>query len=192
MVAIGAILLCAGQSQRYGPENKLLGDYKGQPLICSALQTLRALDVEEKIVVTGFEASKITPMVREFVIETCYNPNFKEGMGSSIRTGVQALSFHLDAYLIMLGDMPSVTVGLCNLVIDTFQSGNRQTLIRPSFGGQPGHPVLIPAHYRRNLIALQNDQGLRDIIACGQIPFKTIETADAACLYDIDHPIGER
>lgn len=190
MVKIGAIILAAGQSQRYGRDNKLLADYKGKPLLDYALSCVSALPLAEKIVVSGFDSIKIERRAKLFNLPVVYNSEYKNGMGQSIATGIAGLSDDLDAYFIFLGDLPKVNARLCLAVMTAYSRSDRASIIRPVFKDQAGHPVIIPAKFREDLLQLNRDFGLRNLAQIHKIPIVHTPCSDGACLADIDTPEG--
>lgn len=188
MVKLGAIILAAGQSQRYGRENKLIADYKGKPLLDYALSCVSALPLAEKIVVSGYDSMKIKRRAELFNMQCVYNSEYESGMGPSIATGIAGLSEELDAYFIFLGDLPKVNARLCLDVMAAYSRSDRASIIRPMFEEQSGHPVIIPAKFREDLLRLNQDVGLRNLVQNRNIPIVHTRCSDGACLADIDTP----
>ena len=107
---ISAILLAAGQSKRFKNENKLTKVYKNKPLINHILSSLIRSEINKIILVLGYEASKIKKISRKskkiiFVL----NKNFKNGISSSIKTGLKKISKTNKGFIIVHYDMPFVT-----------------------------------------------------------------------------------
>ena len=188
MVKIGAIILAAGQSQRYGLENKLLADYHGKPLLDYALSCVSALPLAEKIMVSGFDPENTENRARLFNMGFVYNPEYENGMGQSIGTGVAGLPKDLDAYFVFLGDLPRVNAKLCLDVMSAYSRSDRTSIIRPKFNDQAGHPVIIPAKFRDELLRLNKDVGLRDLEENRDIPTIYTVCSNGACIADIDTP----
>jgi len=189
MVKVGGIILAAGQSQRFGKENKLLADYDGRPLLDYALSCVSALPLSEKVMVSGFDPENTERRAKLFNMDFVYNPEYENGMGQSIATGVAGLSLDLDAYFIFLGDLPRVNAKLCLDVMSAFKRNQGTSLIRPAYNEQAGHPVMIPAKYRNALLKLNQDIGLRDLIEDHDIPVIHTPCLTGACIADIDTPI---
>ncbi len=186
MVKIGGLILAAGQSQRFGRKNKLLSKYLNKPLIDYPLACLSALPLNEKIIVSGYDRENLEKRARLYKIQPVYNPKFENGIGHSIATGVRALPETLDAYFILLGDLPRVKTKLCIDILTAFKRSDGNAIIRPVYEGQAGHPVLIPAKYRDTLTQLTNDMGLRGMIKSLNIPVIHVNCTDGTCLADID------
>ena len=104
---ITAIVLAAGRSERMGA-NKLLADLAGKPLIRHSIEMLLASSVYDVIVVTGNEDEKVRKALRSLDVAFAHNPNFAEGLSTSLKIGLNAVSLDADGALICLGDMPLI------------------------------------------------------------------------------------
>lgn len=175
-------MLAAGSSRRMG-KDKLLLKVGGErvlyrtlaPLICSA-------EVDRVILVVrpGFTWPDGPANCR--LVE---NPDFEEGMGSSMAAGVRAAPDDSDAYLIALGDMPDVKISTLHTLIDAFSKTERG-ILRPSYEGQGGHPVILGRKYREQLIKVEGDIGAREILKDHLDDLSEIPVDDGAVIHDID------
>ena len=181
---VTAILLAAGAARRFGAP-KLLAAWRGRPLWEHALAALTGTDrVTETIVVVapGFVVPPAAARCR-FVV----NPEPAEGMGGSLRVGVRTASAETDAFLIALADMPLVPPGLIGALLACYGAGERPIVV-PVCRGRRGHPVLIGAGLRDELLAVRGDVGARAVLAAHPDLIGTIETDDAGVLFDVDEP----
>jgi molybdenum cofactor cytidylyltransferase len=179
---VTAILLAAGSSRRFGGP-KLLAPWRGRPLYEHALEALTAApEIAETLLVAqpGFAAAP-RPRCR-FVA----NPDHAEGMGSSLRAGVRAAE-ESDAYLIALADMPAVTPALIAALVACYREAGR-AIVLPVCRGRRGHPVMIGAALREELLAVAGDVGAREIVRAHPELVGTFETEDEAVLFDVDRP----
>ena len=121
MAKIGAVLLAAGSSVRFGADNKLLADIGGPPIIRSVAEAMTQGDiVSEVVVVTGYDHPLIERALDGLRLRFANNPNWPKGMGSSIAVGASALGPNLDGGFIMPGDLPLVPAALLKRLIDEF------------------------------------------------------------------------
>ena len=179
-----AILLAAGSSRRFGAP-KLLAPWRGRPLWEHALAALTGAEaVTETIVVVapGFAVPPAAPRCR-FVV----NPEYAEGMGASLRAGVRAAAADTEAFLIALADMPLVPPGLIAALLACYGAGARPIVV-PVRRGHRGHPVLIGADLRDELMAVRGDVGAREVLAAHPDLVGTVETDEAGVLFDVDEP----
>ena len=178
------ILLAAGSSTRFGGR-KLLAPLRGRPLYEHALGALTASPalVETLVVVQpDFVVPPERPRCR-FVV----NPEHAEGMGSSLRAGVRAAPGDAEAFLVALADMPAITPELIARLVARFAEAGRRIVV-PVRGGRRGHPVVMGAELREELLAVTGDRGAREIIRAHPEWVATFETEDEAVLLDVDRP----
>ncbi len=183
-MSVTAILLAAGSARRFGSE-KLLAPYRGRPLYEHALEALKSSPgVGEILVVVQLEFPLPPEQPR---VRFITNPDHKEGMASSLRTGVRAASAGTAAYLIALADMPGVSANLIAALFE-FRRATGARIVVPRYEGRRGHPVLIDADLRDALLALSGDVGAREIIAAHPEWVGNFETSDAGVVFDVDDP----
>ena len=106
---IKAILLAAGQSKRMKSENKLIKLYKNKPLINYSLNALKKSKVNKIIIVLGHQHKEVKKIIKKNkkIIFT-YNKNYKQGMASSIKTGLKKISKNDKGFIVAQSDMPFV------------------------------------------------------------------------------------
>ena len=106
---IKAILLAAGQSKRMKSENKLIKLYKNKPLINYSLNVLKKSKVNKIIIVLGHQHKEVKKIIKKNkkIIFT-YNKNYKQGMASSIKTGLKKISKNDKGFIVAQSDMPFV------------------------------------------------------------------------------------
>jgi molybdenum cofactor cytidylyltransferase len=109
MPGIGAIVLAAGASERFGAENKLLADIGGEPLVRRVVQGLLRGSIADIIIVTGHERALVETALDTLPVRFVHNENWTSGMASSIVAGVAALPASVDGAYIVPGDMPFLT-----------------------------------------------------------------------------------
>ena len=179
-----AILLAAGSSARFGGQ-KLLTPWRGRLLYEHALDALLASPaiVETLVVVQpGFAVPPARPRCR-FIV----NPDHEEGMGASLRAGVQAAPADADAYLVALADMPRITPVLIASLIACHAAAGKPIVV-PICGGRRGHPVMIAAGLREELLEVTGDVGAREIIRAHPEWVAEFDTQDEAVFFDVDLP----
>lgn len=152
------LLLAAGASRRFGPENKLLVPLDGRPLVAHAAEALRAADLDRRIAVVS--ADGLVAHLGGF--EILRIPRGEQS--DSLRAGLAAAG-RPHRLLIALGDMPRVTSALLDKVLaictDHLPSASRDA------DGPPMPPACFPAGWLARLAVLAGDQGagklLRDL-----------------------------
>ena len=159
---ISAVLLAAGQSKRMGEENKLTKKIKDVPLIKHSVQNILSSSINELIIVLGHEKEIIETIIKKNErIKFAFNRNFKDGMASSIKAGLNHLSKKSNAFFICLGDMPMVDKNIYNKLI---KSRYNNEIVVPTFKGQQGNPVLFSISMKEKIMSIQGDNGAKKII----------------------------
>ena len=120
---IKAILLAAGQSKRIKYENKLIKLYKNKPLINYSLNVLKKSKVNKIIIVLGHQHKEVKKIIKKNkkIIFT-YNKNYKQGMASSIKTGLKKISKNDKGFIIAQSDMPFVKQSDINKICRSINS----------------------------------------------------------------------
>ena len=120
---IKAILLAAGQSKRMKSENKLIKLYKNKPLINYSLNVLKKSKVNKIIIVLGYQHKEVKKIIKKNkkIIFT-YNKNYKQGMASSIKTGLKKISKNDKGFIIAQSDMPFVKQSDINKICRSINS----------------------------------------------------------------------
>jgi molybdenum cofactor cytidylyltransferase len=158
---VGAVVLAAGASTRLG-EPKQLVMLGGETLLERAVRAAREAGCSPVVVVLGAEAEQILERTALGDAVTVVNDQWKEGMASSIRLGVQTLrssTKDAEGVLLMACDQPSVTVEhLVHLISENEVRASR-------YAGKNGVPAFFPARLLDRLMELKGDTGARDLLA---------------------------
>lgn len=183
--SIAAIVLAAGSSLRFGPENKLLTAVGGKPLVAHAVDAAIGAGAEPVIVVTGHDREGVERALGGRTVSFVHNPTHGQGMGSSIAAGVGALGEATGA-LIVLGDMPILRADHVRAVIAAFEPEHHGAICIPTFDGKEGHPVLFGRAHLAALAGLGGDRGARSIVEAHRDAVTEVEISDAGILQDVD------
>lgn len=183
---VAAIILAAGQSTRMGTPKQLL-PFNGQPMIADICKKLVSLELHSIACITGSENNLIKKAISKFPIQAIYNADFKQGMNSSLVTGINSLSSQedLEGILITLADQPTIPLAHYQLMAATFNQ-NTQSIISTSYGDSYGVPSIFPSSLFSELQELVVDKGAKSIIKKHLDKTKFIRCEEA--LNDIDSP----
>ncbi|MDA4114911.1 MAG: nucleotidyltransferase family protein [Thaumarchaeota archaeon] len=159
---VSAILLAAGLSSRFG-KAKQLAELEGTALVSRAVATLERAPVGEIVVVVGHRAAEVTRKLEGTAARIVVNEDYGTGLGSSIRTGVGALSRESRAAVVCLADQPFVTADLIGQIV----SRHRQTgadVVASFSEGLVTPPVLFSSRLYGEMAELRGDRGAKFII----------------------------
>ncbi|MGH7493381.1 MAG: nucleotidyltransferase family protein [bacterium] len=185
---IAAIILAAGTSSRMPGRNKLLLPWSGKTVIECTVDSLLQSSVHEIIVVLGFEAEKIRAAMRERKVSFVTNPDYAQGMSTSIVAGVMTVSNEAQGILISLGDLPLVTASDLGLLISAFEQAPRATIVVPVFQGQRGNPVIFHARHKAEMLELRGDIGCKSLLTRHSRRVVEVEMANDHVVRDLDTP----
>ncbi|MFJ2024739.1 NTP transferase domain-containing protein [Streptomyces sp. NPDC087897] len=183
---VAGVLLAAGGGRRLGGLPKALLRHRGRPLIEHAVRSLRNGGCGPLHVVLGASADEVRARADLTGCAVSVNPDWEEGMGSSLRLGLAALSAaDADAALVLLVDQPGIGAEAVARVRLAYRS--RTSLAAASYGGERGHPVLFGADRWRDIAAAaEGDRGARTYLREHRDALALVECADVAEAYDID------
>jgi molybdenum cofactor cytidylyltransferase len=167
---IAGLVLAAGEGARFGSEPKLLAPLEGRPLLEHAIEAacaVPALDVV--VVVLGAHADEIRAGVDFGRAQPLVCLDWHEGQAASLRRGVGAIAWGADKIVVTLGDEPLVSTEVIARL------AGEEPPARATYGGRPGHPVVLGREEMSAVRGLHGDQGARGLLAtataveCGQL-----------------------
>ena len=135
-----------------GHKPKSLLALNGEPLIRRSVRQLLEAGVTQLVVVLGHYAAEIEAPLNGLPVNKVYNPDPDQGLVSSQRLGLQALSDNTDTVIMSLADQPLVTTQDIQTLLLAFASATTDMLF-PFVNGQPGNPVLLSARARLDILA---------------------------------------
>jgi len=183
-----AVVLAAGRSTRMGGPNKLLATVTGKPLARIAAEAALASKARPVVVVTGHQSETITDALRDLPLQFAHNPDFAEGLSTSLRTGLAALSDDIDGAVVMLADMPQVDQALIDRLIAAYDAGKGALIAVPVIDGKRGNPVLWSRRFFPELMTLSGDVGARHLIAKYSEAVVEVPMIGNGALIDVDTP----
>ncbi len=117
---IKGILLAAGQSRRLKNENKLIKVFKDKPLIHHALNSAKNSKIKKIIIVLGYQFKEVKKKIKKNKkIVFVHNKNYKNGMSSSIKSGLKKISKKDKGFIILQSDMPFVKTSDINKIYNS-------------------------------------------------------------------------
>jgi molybdenum cofactor cytidylyltransferase len=185
---IAAIVLAAGQSTRMGAVNKMLAEIGGKPLVRIAAEQALASRAKPVIVVTGHERERVEAALAGLPLRFVHNPQYADGLGTSLKAGIAAVPEDADGAVVCLGDMPQVDHQLIDKLIAGFDPERGGLVVVPSINGRRGNPVVWSRRFFNDLMSINGDIGARHLIGSYAEAVVEIPVAGEAALTDIDTP----
>ena len=185
---IAAVVLAAGRSTRMGGPNKLLAEIARRPLVRIVAEEALASRADPVIIVAGHQRAEVEKALAGLRVRIVHNPDFAEGLGTSLRAGIAAVPADSDAAIVCLGDMPRVDAALMNRLIAVFDPDRGALVVVPTFEGKRGNPVLWSRRFFPDLMAIEGDVGARHLIGRYSEAVAEVTVEGKAALIDVDTP----
>ena len=184
---IYGLVLAAGLARRMGTTKQLL-PFGDKTVLQAVVDTLLGAKLAGVSVVLGHDAEAVRDSLKDRLVQFCVNDAYREGMFSSVLCGLRGLPTDADAALIALGDQPQIELNVVRAVVRAYREGSRGIVI-PVSGGKRGHPVLINLpRYRREILSLSGDQGLKPVMRGHPQDTLEVPVDDEGILRDLDTP----
>lgn len=189
LMTVAGLLVAAGAGTRMGRPKALLVDDDGTPWLARTVAVLRDGGCDAVTVVLGAAAEEARTLVPDGVAVVVAE-DWAEGMSASLRAGLLALEdTDADAALVSLVDLPDVDAAVVRRVLGA--GADRAALIRTTYDGRPGHPVVLGRdHWFGVRAAAVGDLGAREYLAHHALV--EVECGDLATGRDLDRPAPGR
>lgn len=161
---IAALVLAAGGSRRLG-RSKQLEPWGASTLLGHVLDDVRRFPVEETWVVLGAELDAVMQQVDLTDFGIIENPEWEEGLASSLRVGLDALTrlSKAEAAFIFLGDQPDIPAEVPEKLAEAWQT-TRHLAVVPKYRYTWANPVLVSRELWPRFMSLDGDEGARRLL----------------------------
>ena len=177
-------MLAAGSGSRFGG-GKLLAPFEGRPLIAATLSGLRGAPVDEIIVVVGAEGERLRSITAAYETRIIENPDWAEGMSTSVRAGLRACTSDARAAVVCLADQPLVGAVAVERLVEAFEQGATVTVA--TYGGEMRNPVLFARGVWPLLLReMSGDRGARVFLKHHREIVTEVSCDDVADPADVD------
>ena len=184
---LAAIVLAAGESTRMGQPKALL-PWGGVPLVRHQVDLLAAQPaVDPVIVVVGGLLDQVQATLDSTPARVATNPRFREGRATSLAAGARALEGQPTSVLVVSVDQPLAPELLDPLV--TAWQAEPDALLRPTFAGRSGHPLIIPADVVPELAQVtEATQGLRAVVTRHRRRLRSVPVESELAVLNLNTP----
>jgi len=186
--SIAAVVLAAGRSSRMGGPNKLLEKIAGRPLVRIVAEAALGSRARPVIVVTGHQRDRVEAALAGLPVRLVHNPDFADGLGTSLKAGIAALPTEVDGVIVCLGDMPQVDAALIDRLLAAFDPDKGALVVVPTIAGKRGNPVVWSRRFFPDLMVVEGDVGARYLIGRYAEAVAEVPLVGNAALTDIDTP----
>jgi molybdenum cofactor cytidylyltransferase len=192
-VVVAAVVLAAGESRRWGRDNKLLAPVGDQsmvrrPMVRRTVEAVLQSGARPVIVATGHQPRLVRAALKGLDVSFCHAAGFAEGMSASLKAGIAAVPPDCAGVLICLGDMPFVAPATLDRLIGAYDPHAGWMALVPTYDGQRGNPVLLGRPLFAEIMRLTGDKGARPLFAAIPERVAEIPVDDPGILRDLDRP----
>jgi molybdenum cofactor cytidylyltransferase len=185
---IAALVLAAGRSSRMGGPNKLVAEIAGKPMVRIAVEEALASKASPVIVVTGHQRDRVEAALSGLPVRFVHNPDFADGLGSSLKTGIAAVPAESDGAIVCLGDMPQVDAKLIDRLTGALDSEQGALIVVPTIDGKRGNPVVWSRRFFHDLMTIEGDVGARYLIGHYAEAVAEVPVSGRGAFLDVDTP----
>jgi molybdenum cofactor cytidylyltransferase len=159
----------------------------GQPMVRRVTEAVCGAGLAQVIVVLGADAGNIERVLSGLAVEIVANEAWAAGLSTSVRIGLGALRPEIQAVLMVLADQPALTPTLLKDLVARYHASGAP-IVAPYHHGRRGNPVLFDRSLFPELLAVEGDQGGREVITRYQARIECVQVDDPAVILDVDTP----
>jgi len=180
---IAAIVLTAGKSERMGGRPKALLEFKGRTFLEHILDAIETSGISRSVVVVGHHRKEITSALNlPFAV---FNPNYEQGMSTSVQAGIRALPAGVAGAGIFLVDQPLIDADTINALRAELSPKH---IVLPFHERRRGHPAFFASDIFEEILELGPDQGLNTVVRRDPSRITEVVVGNPGVLRDIDTP----
>lgn len=178
------ILLAAGMAKRMGTPKQLLPLGKST-IMGITLDNILASDANQVIVVVGAMAKATIKIAEQTKAVIAYNPDYKLGMSTSLRKGIEQLNPDCQFFMIALADQPLAKTETYNLLLKKAEVSQKGITV-PVHRGQKGNPIVFRQTHLPELLSLEGDVGGRELLLRHPDDILQVEVDDPGVITNIN------
>ena len=186
-----AVILAAGLSARMAPQNKLLLDFGGEPLVRRLAREALSSKAAKVFIVVGHDRWNVRKAIAGLPLTVVENPDYTESQMTSVRIGVLAAP-EAAGYLIIPGDMPLLTGADLDRLVARFDELGGEKAVVPFDETERGNPIVIPGWSREEMYRRGINFGCRNLLINFPELVSPFRTAEPQFFQDCDTPEAYR
>jgi len=165
MQKIGAVILAAGESSRFGRPKQLV-QFRGKSLVRRVVDAAKDANCSVIVVVLGSKREQIERELKETDAIVTENKDWRRGIGSSIRLGVESAvnqAPDIEAIVLLTCDQPFLKTDTIECLI-AMRGKTKKAIVASSYSETLGVPALFDRSCFQELLALDDETGAKTII----------------------------
>jgi molybdenum cofactor cytidylyltransferase len=182
---VSAIVLAAGKSERMGRPKALLA-FRGRTFLENILDAIARSAIDETVVVVGHHRMEIEGALQAAPdVTVVFNPDYEQGMVTSLQTGIRALPPDSIGAFLFLVDHPIVDSRTIEVMMARIATDR---ILQPTYQGMRGHPVFLGAQILEEILQLPPSQGANLVVRRDPARITEIPVSSSGILADVDTP----
>lgn len=179
---IGAIVLAAGFSSRFGSSKLLAHLSNGTSIFQQTMQRVTEVFPERLIITRPEMASQLQELAPDTSVLGFEQA--EQGMGATLAFAAQQIG-DWDGCVVCLGDMPFIETSTYRRIAEQVTT---DSIVTPIFDSSMGNPVAFGRNFFADLTALTGDSGGRKLTNKYPQAVRELQVSDPGILQDIDTP----
>jgi nicotine blue oxidoreductase len=179
---VAGIVLAAGAGTRFGGA-KQLAELDGRPILEHVLRSAADARLDRVVVVLGAGADEVRAGVELHGAEPLVCERWEEGQSASLACGLAEVD-DAEAVIVLLGDQPRVPPEAIRRLLEA--RGEGAAVVRATYGGEPGHPLLLEHELLGRLRDVTGDRGARNLLM--SVATREVPCDDLGGGEDVDSP----
>lgn len=162
---------------------KALLRFRGRTFLEHILAAINDAGITCTTVVVGHHRTEIGSALQ--LPSVVFNPDYEQGMSTSVQAGLRALPAGAEGAGIFLVDHPLIDPATITALVAQLKPGR---IVLPTYGGRRGHPVFFSSDLFSEILELRPDQGLNVVVRRDAQRIIEVPAAHAGVLRDVDTP----
>ena len=177
---IGAIVLAAGFSSRFGSSKLLAHLSNGKSIFQQTVERIAGVFPDRLVVTRPEMAAQLQSLAQGTSILSFEHA--EQGMGATLAFAAQQIG-DWDGCLVCLGDMPFIETSTYRRIADNITA---DSIVTPTFNSKMGNPAAFGKNFFTDLGALTGDTGGRKLTSIYPQAVRELQVSDPGILQDID------
>ena len=179
---VGAIVLAAGFSSRFGSSKLLAGLSSGKTVFQQTVERIAEAFPERFVITRPEMVAALQELAQGTSILSFEHAD--QGMGATLAFAAQQIG-DWDGCVVCLGDMPFIETATYRRIAELVTTGS---IVTPTFDSKMGNPVAFGKNLYTDLEALTGDSGGRKLTSMYPQAVRELQVSDPGILHDIDTP----
>lgn len=184
---VSGLVVAAGASARFGAP-KLLAPLDGTPLLLRSVLAFVSAGLGEVVVVLGAHAEVLLPLLRDLPVRPVRNDRWEDGMFSSVRSGLSAVSPRSMRVAVSPADLPFLSAEVVARVVAASMAEGESTVTLPVHDGRRGHPLVLPRPLAGRVLSWPDDARLDRLLREPDVTVAEVPACGPGILRDVDTP----